>query len=219
MRTPVRSLLLILALTLALPLCALPRIAFLGMSAALPGTGEIALGKSTRGGIMLGSDLLALTAWLATGREISNLTASYKQYAQVYAGIPPDMPDSYYQAVQEFPGSDEFNASQIMNARNYYLIYNYDPEGYEQAVAENTWSEDEAWAWQSSEHQDKYRALRFRTQTVKMYRSLSLGAMLLNRAISLIDVALISRDPDQPTALYFTPLQSGGLMLNYRLEF
>jgi hypothetical protein len=43
--------------------------------------------------------------------------------------------------------------------------------------------------------------------------------MLLNRVISLIDVALISRKPGQPTALYFTPLESGGLMLNYRMEF
>ena len=79
--------------------------------------------------------------------------------------------------------------------------------------------EEEAWSWQSSYHQDQYRSLRFRTQTAKMYRSLSLGVMLLNRVISLIDVALISRKPGQPTALYFTPLESGGLMLNYRMEF
>lgn len=219
MRTPEKLLLVILALLLALPLCALPKIAYLGMSAALPGSGELALGKSTRGGIMLGTDLVALTAWLAAGREITNLTNSSKLYAQVYAGIPEGMPEAYYQDIQKYLSSDEFNQFQTMNARNYYLIYTYDPEGYLAYLADNNYSEDEAWSWQSSEHQAKYSALRFRTQTNKMYRSLSLGVMLLNRAISLIDVALISRNPDQPTALYFTPLESNGLMLNYRLEF
>lgn len=219
MRASLRSLVLAALLLLALPLAALPKIAYLGLSAALPGSGEIALGRSTRGGIMLGTDLLALTAWLATGREVTNLTNSSLLYAQAYAGIPADMPDSYYYDIQQYLSSDEFNQYQILEARNYYLIYNYDPEGYAAYLAANTYGEDEAWSWQSSEHQDHYRALRFQAQTVKMYRSLSLGVMLLNRAISLIDVALISRDPDKPTALYFTPLGSGGLMLNYRLEF
>lgn len=191
----------------------------MGMSAALPGSGEIALGKSTRGGIMLGTDLLAITAWIATGREIGNLTDSYKLYAKVYAGIPDGMNDAYYQTIQQHISSDAYNQDQIMNARNFYLISNYNPEGYAIYIAENTYPEEEAWFWQSSEHQANYRALRYQTQTVKMYRNLSLGAMLLNRAISFVDVALITRNPDKPTALYVTPLESGGLMLNYRLEF
>ena len=219
MRTSSKLLFLTLALLLALPLAALPKVAYLGMSAALPGSGEIALGKSTRGGIMLTADLVALTAWLATGREIENLTSSYKSYADAYAGIPEGMPDSYYQDIQQYISSDAFNQVRILEARNYYLIYNYDPAGYAAYLAENTYPEEEAWSWQSSYHQDQYRSLRFRTQTAKMYRSLSLGVMLLNRVISLIDVALISRKPGQPTALYFTPLESGGLMLNYHMEF
>ncbi len=219
MRTLPRILVLIALLLVVLPLSALPKIAYLGMSAALPGSGEIALGKSTRGGIMLTTDLLALTAWLATGREITNLGNSALSYAQIYAGSPEGMPESYYQGLQNYLSSDEYNQLQILEARNYYLIYNYDPAGYEAYLAANTYPDDEAWSWQSAEHQEHYRSLRFRAQTTKMYRSLSLGVMLLNRAISLIDVALISRDPDAPTALYFTPLREGGLMLNYRLEF
>ncbi len=219
MRAPLRSLLLALALLLVLPLAALPKLAYLGMSAALPGSGEIALGKGTRGGIMVVTDLVALTAWLATGREIDNLTSSFKTYAEVYAGIPEGMPESYYQVIQQYLSSDDFNLLQILEARNYYLIYNYDPDGYAAYLAANTYTDAEAWAWQSADHQEQYRALRFQTQTTKMYRSLSLGVMLLNRVISLIDVALVSRDPSKPTALYFTPLQTGGLMLNYRLEF
>lgn len=211
--------LLILSLLFAVQLSAQSKALPLTMSAFVPGTGEILLGKTTRGGIMLGTDLLALTAWLASGREINNLTESYKQYAKTYAGIPDEVQDSYYQHIQQYLSSEDFNNIQILGARNYYLIYGYNPEAYQQYVDENTYSQEEAWAWQSAEHQAHYRSLRFRTQSTKMYKSLSLGAMLLNRFVSLIDVALISKDPEKPSPVYFSTSENGGLMLNYNLEF
>lgn len=214
-----KVLLLGLVFLAVLPLAALPKAAYLGMSALLPGTGELALGKTNRGAVMLGVDVLDINAYLATGREKNDLTRSYKRYAQVYAGIPDGMPDRYYQRLQDYLSSDDFNQYQELMARNYYLIYTYDPDGYGEYILANTYPDSEAWDWQSVEHQDRYRSLRRRTQTAKMYQSLSLGVILLNRAISLIDVALISRDHSQPTALYFTPLETKGLMLNYRWEF
>ncbi len=210
---------LLLSLLWAVQLEAESKALPLAMSAFVPGSGEILLGKTTRGGIMVGTDLVALTAWLATGREINNLTASYKQYAKSYAGIPDEVQDSYYQHIQQYLNSDDFNNTQILGARNYYLIYGYNPEAYQEYVEENTYSPEEAWAWQSAEHQAHYRSLRFRTQSTKMYQNLSLGAMLLNRFVSLIDVALISKDPQKPTPLYFSVQENGGLMLNYNLEF
>lgn len=210
---------LILSLLFAVQLNAQSKALPLTMSAFVPGTGEILLGKTTRGGIMLGTDLLALTAWLASGREINNLTESYKQYAKTYAGIPDEVQDSYYQHIQQYLSSDDFNDAQILGARNYYLIYGYNPEAYQQYVDENTYSPEEAWDWQSAEHQAHYRSLRFRTQSTKMYKNLSLGAMLLNRFVSLIDVALISKDPEKPSPVYFSTSENGGLMLNYNLEF
>lgn len=190
----------------------------MGMSALLPGTGELALGKTTRGSIFLGTDILAINAYLVTGRQKNDLISSYTQYATVYAGIPADMNDRYYQHIQQYASSDEFNQFQELMARNYFLIYTYDPTGYAEYIVSNTYTEDEAWSWQSAEHQDHYQSLRRKTQTTKMYQNLSLGVLLLNRAISMIDVALISRNPGKETSLYFSP-QSQGIMLNYRVEF
>ena len=130
------------------------------------------------------------------------------------------MDDRYYQHLQEYDSSAEFNQFQELMARNYYLIYTYDPEGYAEYIAANTYTPDEAWDWQGPGQQEHYRSLRRQTQTTKMYQNLSLGVILLNRVISVIDVALLSRQPSESgSALYFTPLQSGGLMLNYRWEF
>ncbi len=209
----------LLLMTAALPLFALPKAAYLGASAVVPGTGELALGKTARGSVLLGVDILALSSYWATGRQKNNLITSYQRYGQVYAGIPEDMPESYYQHIQQYASSAEFNQFQELMARNYYLVYTYDPEEFNLYLADNTYTEDEAWQWQSEEQQRHYRKLRRQTQTTKMYQNLSLGVMLLNRAISIIDVALISRDRKSGSALYFTPLESAGLMLNYQWEF
>ena len=208
-----------LVLLMISSLGALPKIAYVGMSAILPGSGEIALGKTLTGGIVFGVDVMALNAWFATDRQKDDLTRSYKRYATVYAGAPEYGTNSYYQHLQQYLSSNEFNQFQDMMARNYYLIYTYDPEGYSQYMIANTYGEAEAWNWQSVEHQDEYRTLRRKAQTTKMYQNLSLGVIILNRAVSMIDVALTKRDPDSGSAIYFTPTDNHGLMLNYRMEF
>jgi hypothetical protein len=136
---------------------ALPRIAYLGMSAVLPGSGELLLGRNTRGAILMGSDIIAISSLLATGRQVENLTNSFKQYANVYAGVPFSENDRYYQHIQQYFSSDEFNQFQEMMARNYYLIYQYEPELFEEYIIANTYNADEAWQWQSTEHHRHYK--------------------------------------------------------------
>ena len=215
----IRLLLILVCLFCGLSLAALPKIAYVGMSAAVPGTGELALGRTTRGAVLLGLDVLAWNSWWATNRQKKDLIDSYTQYARTYAGIPEGMDENYFQHLQQYLSSDEFNRFQELLARNYYLVYSYNPDGYYEYMLANTYAPGEAWSWQSAEHQAHYRSLRRRTQTTKMYQNLSLGALLLNRVISVIDVALLERDPDSGQTLYFSPLKGEGLMLNYRWEF
>lgn len=206
-------------MAITIPLIALPRIAYLGMSAALPGSGELLLGKTTRGAILMGADIIALSSLLATDKQVDDLTASYKQYASVYAGVPINNNDRYYQHIQQYFSSDEFNRFQEMMARNYFLIYQYAPDQFNEYIAANTYAADEAWQWQSTEHHKHYKQVRASRQKAKMYNNLSLGIMILNRAISVIDVAFISGKTKQQTPLYFSVEGRDGLMLNYRLDF
>ena len=214
-----KFLLLLLLLLFGLPLAALPRIAYIGMSVLVPGSGELALGKTNRGALLLGSDLLALTGFWATERQKDDLIRSYKQYAQTYAGVPITDNDSYYQHIQQYMSSAEFNQFQELMARNYFLIYLYDPSGYASYIAANTYSPEEAWNWQSDLHFKHYRALRSKTQKTKMYQNLSLGMLILNRVVSAIDVTFISSDRKRQTPIYFSVFGEDGIMLNYRLDF
>lgn len=204
---------------LVMPLVALPRIAYIGMSAVLPGSGELVLGKSTRGAILMGADIVAISSYLATGQQVQDLTNSYKQYASVYAGVPINHNDRYYQHIQQYFSSDEFNQFQEMMARNYYLIYMYEPQMFDEYIAANIYAQDEAWQWQSTEHHKHYKKLRADRQKAKMNNNLSLGLLILNRAISVIDVAFISGKINRPTPLYLSTDGESALMLNYRLEF
>ena len=209
-------LLLILSI---MPLAALPKMIYSATSAILPGTGELALGKTTQGAIMLGADILVWSSFFALEKEKDNLTDTYKQYAKVYAGAPENMPASYYQNLQNYISSDDFNRYQELFARNYYLIYSYNPEGYEEYILANTYSDEEGWSWQNQTYQNHYKKLRRRTQKAKIYQNLSVGALLLNRVVSVIDVSLTNQKAKEPLSIYFTPTSNNGLMFNVQLEY
>jgi len=201
------------------PLAALPKLSYSAASAILPGTGELALGKTTRGAFMLSTDILVWSSFFALEKEKDNLTDTYKQYAVVYAGAKSGMPESYYQNLQNYISSDDFNRYEELFARNYYLIYSYNPEGYEEYILANTYSDEESWSWQNQTYQDHYKKLRRRTQKAKIYQNLSIGALVLNRVVSVIDVSLINIKTNRPLSIYFTPTSNNGLMFNVQLEY
>lgn len=213
------SLLILLFAILAVQLAALPRVAYIGMSALVPGSGELALGKNTRGAAFLTLDLVTLSAFFGTQRHVDDLTTSFKQYALTYAGVPINDEERYYQHIQQYISSNEFNRFQELMARNYFLIYIYDPDGYSEYIVANTYSEEEAWSWDSDEHFRRFRKLRSNRQKTKMYHNLSLGVLLLNRVVSMIDTAILSADPDNDSGVYFSPQGDDGIMINYRLNF
>lgn len=215
-----KHILLILLLSL---LCsaafALPRMAYVGASLAIPGSGEMLLGRETRAGTLMAVDLLAIYAFIATNREIDRQEDKYVNYAHEFAGVPLDMPSYHYQAVQDYISSDYYNSIITMMGRNYYLISNYDPEAYEQYVTANIYSGDEQWNWQSDANWNSYKKMRKRVQKTKMSHSFSLGIMLLNRVASAIDSAILSGRSDREVFVYFSKTGDTGLMLNLCHEF
>ncbi|MDD2228602.1 MAG: hypothetical protein PHY48_04225 [Candidatus Cloacimonetes bacterium] len=213
------SLLVLLLLLCLIPLTAVPRIVYSGASLILPGSGELLLGETTRGATLLGIDLVSLYAFFATQNEIDLQRRSYMKYAEVYAGVPYDMPRNHYQDIQEFPSSDYYNELQETVLRNYYLIYNYDPAAFTQNMQEYLYSGDETWNWQTAANWKEYKNMRARHQRTKMSHNLALSIMLLNRAVSAIDSAILSGKLHEHGTLYFSPSGKEGLMLNYQIGF
>jgi hypothetical protein len=191
------------------------RLTFIGMSALVPGSGEIALGNTNRGIALLASDIVATYSFFKTSHDMDLQKDAYKNYALHYAGVPTDMPQNHYQAIQDYISSEEFNDFQDMMARNYFVIYLNDIQSYIEYMEANTYTGDETWKWQSAMHWDTYKDMRKRHQRIKINHTLALGVMLLNRAISVVDTAILSKDMH----LYASPNGLDGMMLNYEMRF
>lgn len=187
----------------------------IALSAVLPGSGEILTGNTGRGAILLTSELVAGYSFFKTKRDISLQTDEYKRYANLYAGVSPSLSDEHYQYLQEYISSQEYNDLQEMSARNYYLIYQYDPEAYDEYIQAYTFSEEDGWEWQSKEHWKEYRDIRRKRQNTKINNNLALGIMLLNRGISVIETALLSRSLN----VRAKPSGNDGLALLYEVRF
>ena len=177
------------------------------------------LGHSTRGGTLMALDILTIFAFVSTDRAINLQTEQYMNYADRYAGASYGRSDALYQNMQDFISSDYYNDLIEMIARNYYLIANYSPEDYEDYIQANSFTEAEAWAWDSEAHWDEYKDMRKSNQRKKMSHNLALGVLLLNRAVSVIDTALLSRSPNPKGQAYFSPSGNDGLMFNYSYNF
>ncbi|MCB5261762.1 MAG: hypothetical protein LHW64_02450 [Candidatus Cloacimonetes bacterium] len=191
------------------------RMAFIGMSALVPGSAEIAMGKTNRGVALLLSDVLATYSFFKTDKDMDLKKAAYKQYAQSYAGVPLGMPQSQYQVIQDYISSEQFNDFQDLMARNYFVIYHNDVQAYIDYMEANTYTGEESWQWESSRHWETYRNMRNQHQRIMINHNLALGVMLLNRAISVIDTAILSKNIN----LYARPHGVDGLMLNYEMRF
>ena len=87
----IRPIFLLLLLSLIGVLGAESKLLYLGMSAALPGSGELMLGKTNRGMVLLASEALAMTAFFKTSSDMDAQKNAYKKYAQHYAGVNPKL--------------------------------------------------------------------------------------------------------------------------------
>ncbi|MCD8478939.1 MAG: hypothetical protein LRZ88_01075 [Candidatus Cloacimonetes bacterium] len=210
-----RTLLILLASMMLVPVWAQSKLPYMAMSALVPGSAELALGKTNRGIVLLASDIVAVSAYLKTSYDMDIQSKAYKKYAQHYAGVDPTMPQNHYQVVQEYFSSVDFNKFQEMMARNYFVIYLNDVEAFQNYMAVNTYEGIEAWQWQSSMHWDTYKDMRRKHQRTKINHTLALGIMLLNRAVSVLDIAIINTDG----RLHASPHGPDGVLLGYELNF
>lgn len=210
----------LLILLLFLPILALPRVAYPAMSALVPGSAELVLGKDTRGAIMMGTDLIALLGWSTFKQDVKDYTNSYKRYANIYAGVPLNTSEHQLQHMQNYISSDAFNDYQEMMARNYFLIYDYDLDAYNEYMAHNLYGEDESWQWQSLQHQKEYKKIRRHKQSATQHQRMALGALLFNRAISIVDALIISKEvKTKSLPIYVGINEDNAVMIHYSLEF
>ena len=190
------------------------------MSAVLPGTGQLYLGNSKRATVYLSADVLAFFALYRTNMEKNNLTDSFKIYAYSNAGLRRGASDDIYRLAQRFMTSDEYNKSVERYARNFLLANRITQEEYDEYVERFRIRPEDSWDWQNEHYFREYRAIRQDRQTFEIYENFALGALLINRIISVIDAAFLTNKVNRNSQVYAVPENNGrGISLIYEYHF
>jgi len=192
------------------------------MSAVLPGTGEIYAGNLSRGVFFITTDLLIMFNANRYSNEIKWLQNSYKQFALSKAGVPQNRDSQYYNLIQRWYSSDEYNAAVELYYRNQGMYDANDPNLYNDSIEYYRIEGDYTWQWQSVSDWTHYKYIRRDKQTMVMSQKLAIGAAIANRVISVLDAAFITKAQNKriKTSFNIEPdFEANGAMFNCTMEF
>jgi len=143
-------------------------------SLLLPGTGEWAMGHKTLGKTFLGVDVVLWLTYFGTRQYTNVLQRDLETYAAVHAGVNTrGKNDQYWIDVGSTLSIYDFN-EQKLQERDLEGVY---PEGAHYD-----------WVWDSEGNRVAYVQKRFDRLDWKRYTNWMIGALVLNRIISAVDV-------------------------------
>jgi len=163
------------------------------LSAISPGMGQLYTKSYTKAAVFFLTDV---SIWFSIGRlnyEEDLAIDKYKTYALNVGGVEAVPSNEYYQTIQKYQSSDEYNMNVERYARDLYLIMNNDPVGYENYLSANLVPEEYTWNWKNSKNFKKYQDLRREKQDLEIYSNFAVAAVVINRVISMIDAARSTR--------------------------
>lgn len=159
-------------------------------SIALPGAGEMWQGQKTKGEIFLWVDGVI---WLTYG-GMTAIGGSRNQSAKLFAGrnsgsSMAQRSDDYYVALERYANSDLYNEDIRREARE---LYPNDPDRQKTYSTSHGYFGDATWNWGSDSLRFDYWRQRKSARSVLHTAGFILGAALVNRLASAIDVAFFS---------------------------
>ncbi len=200
-----------------------PKKAFL-KSVLIPGMGQKYTKSYTSMGIFFGSEIGIILSYFAFSNKRDSFEDSYKILARTKGGSTYSGDSDYYQTMQRYMSSDDYNAKIQFDAWEYFYLIHNDYDSYEQYVQEKSIPAEKAWSWQSKKDWDKYHKLRNDRQSFDVYAKLAVGAVIVNHIISGIDALRTARYKNKifgkHTELFITPeFNKIGFKANYVIHF
>lgn len=159
-------------------------------SALVPGWGEWIQGRQGVARtffVVEGSVWTGYTGFTYLGHQ--SMTSS-RAYAVEHAGANPlRSDDEYFEIVEDYPSSDDYNFIVERDASYYYPN---DPPRQQAYIANNGYFGADAWMWDTLASRTQYSETR-RTGRGHLRRaSFFTGFLVINRIVSIIDVALLT---------------------------
>jgi hypothetical protein len=184
-------------------------------SVALPGTGQMLLGSARRGEALLWLDGAIWALWSGFSWSSSAHEHEARIAAGREAGADLTVKESrYYRALERYDNSDEYNADVRSDARD---LYPNDPERQHAYYESEGYFGAQAWNWSSDSARYRYWGTRRAGRDAALNAQFAVGALLLNRLVSLVDCAFFAGRQGSVNRVEFRPGESApGIKVCYR---
>ena len=189
-------------------------------SLLLPGWGELSLENKARGKFFLYAEaMLVISAY--SFNELSNSYKSdYTAYAMEHANVNISNQDYMFALdigssdnIQDFNSIKRRQRSLLMDTDfNGNIIREYGHEVYPEGAGYD-------WNWDSTTNRSRFNSMRINSINYEKYASFALAGMLLNRAISLIDVMFLERQENPKITSIIIPKGYDGMELQLYIKF
>jgi len=143
-------------------------------SAILPGWGEYALGKNSRGNIFVSSELIGIALATYSFINAKNISTNYQAFASEHA------------AVDEMGKNHQF----WVDIGNFNSLKDYNDNRLRSRDLKNLYPDEKIWRWDwdSSENREEFEAMRIKSDRSNLIGKFFLGGIVLNHIVSIIDV-------------------------------
>ena len=190
------------------------------LSTLVPGAGELYIHKYTKASILLASELTVILGYSRMNHQAVWAENSYKDLAYSKAGMNKDSSKDYYTLASKWHSSEEYNEYLDMVARNYYILYDNDPDSYESFLKEHQIPADKGWIWHTNDDLVKYRQYRIAKQDYKIYANLIASGFVLNRLFSILDSVISIKKINKIGRLSASVnLRKKGIKIKYAYKF
>lgn len=191
------------------------------MSAAIPGSGDFYARNYSQGSIALVREIALIATLFHFNSQADHYDNSAKIFANKVMGIPKNMSSEYFDLISKQIGSDQYNENVRLNAQNYY---GYGTSAYDDFVATNSISEEEAWDWESAKNLRKYKNYRAEKQKNKQNSSFVVGSIIVNHIYSAVYSAIKTSSNNKEflnrhSIIVQPDVINQGVSLNYGFKF
>jgi len=163
-------------------------------SAILPGWGESIIGKKSQAKVFF---IVEGTLWLSyAGFNYFGQKglSSSRSFAVDHSGANPERADDeYYDLLEDYMTADDYN---LEVERNASLYYPDDPVRQQNYINENGFFGADVWSWDTSASRTEYWQNRRQAREHLQRASFMSGFALINRLVSVINVAVLNRQED-----------------------
>ena len=128
----------------------------------------------------------------------------FREYAQAKAGVSVRDDDEFYRIVGNFVAAEGPYSANEQIRRQARALFPGDREQQDAYIEDHIYTGNDAWRWDSEEERDRFKSMRNSSLDAYHRANLTLGLLVADRLLSVVDVGLISargrsRGPDQAT--------------------